>query len=89
MKIKSYTELCKDWGIDPEENRNIFEWLKSDPRDEQGRLTREVGLRKPGEKVEMLDRVINCTGTHFRSREYNDLFPRGLGVQVSAIDFYF
>lgn len=91
MKKLSYTDLCENWGIAPEDYREVFEWLKSDPRDEQGRLTREVGLRKPGLSVEKLERKQTEVGTLFYT--LNDgylgkLFPRGC-AQVSAMDFYF
>jgi len=88
----SYTALCQNWGIDREENRATFEWLKNDPRDKQGRLTREVGLRKPGFAVERLERKHTRVGTLFYtldSRYRIRLFPRGFGVQVSAMEFYF
>ena len=54
MKL-SYRDLCRAWGIDEQEHRLLFEWLMQDPRDEQGRLTREIGLTKLGgtpEKIE-------------------------------------
>jgi hypothetical protein len=82
----TYGELAKSWGIDPEANREIFEWLKADPRDEQGRLTREVGIRRPGGPVEKLERCHDEAGVLFYSLADGTLFPRGTGAQVSAMD---
>jgi hypothetical protein len=61
----TYYELCQNWGIDPAEHLATFEWLQADPRDEQGKLTREVGIRKQGGVPEKLRRVHDQTGTHF------------------------
>ncbi len=87
--MKPYSKLAKDWGIDPEANRTLFEWVKDDPRDEQGRLTREVGIRKPGGPVEKLERRHDEAGVLFYSLADGTLFPRGSGAQVSAMDFDF
>jgi hypothetical protein len=89
MKLGKYSALCENWGIDPEANRETFEWLKDDPRDEQGRLTREVGIRKPGGPVERLERRHTKVGVLFYSLADGTLFPRGTGAQVSAMDFDF
>lgn len=87
----TYQKICELWGIDAEENRAIFEWLKDDPRDKEGRLTREVGIRKPGGKVEKLTRrrMDDGSGCIFYSLEDKALFPRNTGAMVSAMDFLF
>jgi len=96
MSKLSYLDLCKNWGIDPDENRIVFEWLKADPRDEQGRLTREVGMRGHGSVAEKLERRHTRTGTHFYTLSagefgyLGEIFLSGCGaVQVSAMDFNF
>lgn len=86
---KTYGELCKNWGIAPDANRATFEWLKEDPRDDQGRLTREVGIRKAGGSVERLERRHTRIGLLFYNLADGRLFPRGTGAQVSALDFEF
>ena len=87
---RSYYEIFEDWGIDPEEDRKTFKWLKEAQRDEKGRLTREVGIRRPGGVPEKLVRRHSMAGTQFYClKESNALYPLFTGnVSVSRDDFH-
>ena len=93
MKL-SYRDLCRAWGIDEQEHRSLFEWLMQDPRDEQGRLTREIGLTKLGGTPEKLQRVhtpADLAHGNIFYRQDGTPFPtrNGQAVSVSKMDFSF
>ncbi|MBS3951119.1 MAG: hypothetical protein KGZ53_10745 [Peptococcaceae bacterium] len=93
MKL-SYRDLCRAWGIDEQEHRLLFEWLMQDPRDEQGRLTREIGLTKLGGTPEKLQRVhtpADLAHGNIFYRQDGTPFParNGQAVSVSKMDFNF
>lgn len=84
---KKYSEICENWGISPEAYREDFEWVMADPRDDKGRLTRELGIRRPGAAPIRLDRIHTRLGTHFYEQGTKMLF---LGSpSVSKDDFFF
>jgi len=90
----SYRELCENWGIDEQEHRSLFEWLMQDPRDEQGRLTREIGLTHFGGTPEKLKRVHPPADLAYGNlfyRQDGTPFPyrNGQAVMVSKMDFTF
>jgi len=93
MKL-SYRDLCRAWGIDEQEHRSLFEWLMQDPRDELGRLTREIGLTKFGGTPEKLKRVhtpADLAHGNVFYRQDGTPFPtrNGQAVAVSKMDFTF
>ena len=83
---KTYETICENWGIEEYRHRRDFEWLKEDKRDESGKLTRELGIRKQGGRVERLKRKHTRVGTHLYTE--NDELWTGK-VSVSAMDFVF
>lgn len=63
--MRNYEDLCKNWKVDSTDPqvREAFLWLKADPLDKNGRLTRELGILKPGGDLIKLRRVrIALTG---------------------------
>lgn len=90
--VVRYDALCKDWGIDPEENRHLFEWLKDDPRDERGNPTRALGISTVGGKVFKLKQVCSGGGVYFYFEDGKirpQVFAKTIGRQASADDFEF
>ena len=83
---KTYEAICKNWKITQETYRDDFEWLKADKRNENGKLTRELGIRKQGGPVERLERKHTQVGTHFYT-ENGHLWTGK--VSISADDFRF
>lgn len=83
----TFAEICENWGIDAETNRHHFEWVKADPGDEKGRLTREIGIVKKGEEIQRLNRIHSEAGTHFYDIETHIIF-QGY-VCASSMDFRF
>ena len=84
---KTYEAICENWGIDTETYRADFEWVKADPRDENGKLTRELGIRKRGGPVIRLNRSHTQAGTAFYEQESGMNFSHA--PSVSREDFHF
>ena len=90
----TYEKICKNWGLDhtDPEVRAAFEWVKEDPADENGQLTRELGIRKPGGALIKLMRVnafykTPAANTFFYEEGSRRLWIGSSGPSVSARDF--
>lgn len=85
-----YSYLCKNWEIDKETNRHHFEWVYADPRNEAGRLTRELGMLEPGGTLVRLTRVYDNLGSVCFATPEGEIWYTGNGhASVSGMDFYF
>lgn len=77
-------DLSRLWGVSPRDLALHMEWLAADPRDEQGRLTREMGIRHIGAPVERLVRH-HSPSTTIRTME-GRYWPTSTSASVSAME---
>ena len=84
---RTMTSICKNWMVNPLKNRHHFEWVSADPREEGGKLTREIGITAQGGTIVRLKRVYTRVGTHFYEEKSGDLWTGK--VSVSKDDFRF
>ena len=61
-KMIKQNELEANWGIKVEDNVADFDWLVTDPLDENGKMTRELGIEEQGGKLVRLRRANDKRG---------------------------
>lgn len=58
MKM-TINEVCENWEISKQDNMEKFDWVLADKLDDQGRITRELGILKQGDEPLKLKRIYN------------------------------